>query len=110
LGVVSDAESRDGFVFGIVGHAHAHRLDNGLKLMEHAYIGNPVPGAVEARLAQSPARVAWAGDYADEEPDGTTIYSVADRSPLLNGAPATGAAAATTTAPRWNSSGHGRAT
>jgi hypothetical protein len=87
LGVVSEAGSRDEFATGIVGYAHAHRLDNGLKLMEHSYLGNAVPGAVEARLAQSPARVVWAGDYADEEPDGTTLYFIADQSPLLDGAP-----------------------
>jgi hypothetical protein len=40
---------------------------NGLKLMEHSYIGNNFVGFVEASLIMNPQRVVWAGDYADSE-------------------------------------------
>lgn len=45
----------------------------GLKLMEHSYIGNPVMNLVERLLQPGGAwfmtRVIWAGDYADGEAD-----------------------------------------
>lgn len=39
--------------------------DNGLKLMEHSYIGNSFVETVAMQLYKKPARVAWVGDYAD---------------------------------------------
>lgn len=48
-----------------------HEYDNGLKLMEHSYIGNDVMNAVESLLIPGGAwyktPVVWAGDYADAE-------------------------------------------
>lgn len=45
----------------------------GLKLMEHSYIGNPVLNAVESLLTPKGSwyktRIVWGGDYADGEPD-----------------------------------------
>jgi hypothetical protein len=38
---------------------------NGLKLMEHSYIGNNFVGAFESQITENPQRVVWAGDYAD---------------------------------------------
>jgi hypothetical protein len=52
---------------------YGHEYDNGLKLMEHSYIGNNFVGAVENLLMpknkwhKSP--IVWAGDYADPELD-----------------------------------------
>jgi hypothetical protein len=40
--------------------------DNGLKLMEHSYIGNTLVSAFEQLIQDNPQRVVWAGDYADE--------------------------------------------
>ncbi|WP_067474244.1 hypothetical protein [Nocardia amamiensis] len=37
------------------------------KLTEHSWLGNPFVEAVE-RALNTPARVVWAGDYADKEP------------------------------------------
>lgn len=45
----------------------AHDYDNGLKLMEHSYIGNHLCNAVERYLIDNPTRIVWAGDYADDE-------------------------------------------
>jgi hypothetical protein len=44
---------------------------NGLKLMEHSWIGNGFVGVVEDLVAEGGAwhgdRIVWAGDYADDE-------------------------------------------
>ena len=57
---------------------YSHLYDNGLKLMEHSYVGNGFVKAFEILLAlDGPQRVVWAGDYADPEP-GTedNLYSM----------------------------------
>ncbi len=55
-------------------------LGQGLKLMEHSYIGNPVTRAVEnlLRTDWKGTRLVWAGDYADEESGlAVNLYSIA---------------------------------
>jgi hypothetical protein len=61
-------------------YLYSHDFDNGLKLMEHSYIGNNFVGAVERLLSpEGPwhrCRLVWAGDYADEGeflPEGATM-------------------------------------
>lgn len=55
---------------------YSHRYDNGLKLMEHSYIGNDFVLAVEGLIAPGGAWhgdvVRWEGDYADE-PEGAPL-------------------------------------
>lgn len=46
---------------------YSHDFDNGLKLMEHSYIGNDFVNAALLLLEQSPLRVAWIGDYANDK-------------------------------------------
>jgi hypothetical protein len=50
---------------------YSHAYGNGLKLMEHSWIGNPFVGIVEDLVAEGGAwhgdRIVWAGDYADDE-------------------------------------------
>ncbi|WP_099045875.1 hypothetical protein [Mycolicibacterium grossiae] len=54
---------------------NAHVYGNGLKLMEHSYVGNGFVRAVETILRLDGAlRLVWAGDYADEEPAGTNLW------------------------------------
>ena len=57
--------------------------DGGAKLMEHAYIGEGVVEAVMQQIAENPARVVWAGDYADEEPGhgDKNLYGIASGKP-----------------------------
>lgn len=45
--------------------------DNGAKIMEHSYVGNKFVSAAMQVLANSkePVRVAWVGDYADDDLD-----------------------------------------
>ena len=54
-------------------HLYSHDYGNGLKLMEHSYIGNNFVNTVESLLAPGGEwyknRLVWAGDYADEETD-----------------------------------------
>lgn len=54
-------------------YVYSHDFDNGLKLMEHSYIGNDLMNAVEALLTPlgswHKCRLVWAGDYADGEGD-----------------------------------------
>lgn len=52
---------------------YSHNFGNGLKLMEHSYVGNDFVNVVAGFLKQ-PRRLVWAGDYADAEP-GRTIVS-----------------------------------
>uniref|UniRef100_A0A6C0DRH0 Uncharacterized protein n=1 Tax=viral metagenome TaxID=1070528 RepID=A0A6C0DRH0_9ZZZZ len=51
---------------------------NGQKLMEHSYIGNPYVAALEYLISSDGcfyrSRVVWAGDYADQEPNGTNLH------------------------------------
>jgi hypothetical protein len=44
---------------------YSHEFDNGLKLMEHSWIGNNFVAAFESIIKNNPCRVVWAGDYAD---------------------------------------------
>ena len=52
-------------------YVYSHEYDNGLKLMEHSWIGNGFVGIVEDLIAEGGAwhgdKIVWAGDYADEE-------------------------------------------
>lgn len=45
--------------------ALAHNFDNGLKLMEHSWVGNRFVNAVLYEMADKPVRLAWVGDYSD---------------------------------------------
>lgn len=52
-----------------------HVYGSGQKLMEHSYVGNGFVRAVETILRlDGGLRVVWAGDYADEEPDGRNLW------------------------------------
>lgn len=52
---------------------YSHDYGEGLKLMEHSWIGNDFVGVVERLIAKGGAwfgsRIVWAGDYADPEVD-----------------------------------------
>lgn len=54
----------------------SHSYENGLKLMEHSYVGNDFMGAVMTLLKKGNPwfknRIVWCGDYYDEE--GETPY------------------------------------
>lgn len=60
--------------------AYSHDYGNGLKLMEHSYIGNVFVARIEMELIATPTRIAWCGDYADPEEigphAGRTLYAV----------------------------------
>ena len=61
----------------LTAHDHDGGYDfNGIKLMEHSYIGNSLTAAVENLIKKGGAwyehRIVWAGDYADPEPDTIT--------------------------------------
>lgn len=48
----------------------ANQYDNGVKLMEHSWVGNSFVNAVLGAIENNSARVAWIGDYAvDGMPD-----------------------------------------
>jgi hypothetical protein len=50
---------------------YSHDFGQGLKLMEHSYIGNDLVRAVEGLIAKNGKwhgdKIVWAGDYADNE-------------------------------------------
>lgn len=55
----------------------AHIYGNGLKLMEHSYVGNELVRAVETFLRMDGGmRLVWAGDYADPESCGENLYQL----------------------------------
>ena len=62
----------------IVAWMNAHEYNNGLKLMEHSYIGNNFVSTFEFMLCPEgeyyKSRVVWAGDYADVEPDSENLH------------------------------------
>lgn len=45
---------------------YSHDYNNGLKLMEHSYIGNNFVDTVLKQLYNNPGRLAWVGDYAEK--------------------------------------------
>ena len=44
---------------------YSHDYNNGLKLMEHSYVGNRFVNAVLTAIRGNRARIAWIGDYSD---------------------------------------------
>ena len=46
---------------------YSHDFNNGLKLMEHSYIGNNFVSAVCDCISNEPKRVWWLGDYAETD-------------------------------------------
>lgn len=66
---------------------HPHEYDNGLKLMEHSYIGNAVVGAIENLLngKYKGSLLVWAGDYAGNEKDSEgNLYDLLYENTRLN--------------------------
>lgn len=54
--------------------ATAHDYDNGVKLMEHSWVGNDFVNAILGAIEDNPARVAWVGDYStDSIKDGCNL-------------------------------------
>lgn len=45
---------------------YSHNYDNGLKLMEHSYVGNNFVNAVVSQIVDNLERIAWMGDYAND--------------------------------------------
>lgn len=48
---------------------------SGLKLTEHSWMSNDFIGGVMDAIEYNPSRVAWIGDYADDELDFTDLYT-----------------------------------
>ena len=60
----------------IVKWFYSHSYGNGLKLMEHSWLGNKFVGAVESVLLKNPQIVVWAGDYAEPcNKGGANVYT-----------------------------------
>ena len=69
----------------VIAHLYSRDYDNGLKLMEHSYLKNPFVNTVERLFFPDgefyKAKLVWAGDYAEKEPDiEKTLYSLCDKS------------------------------
>ena len=45
--------------------AHSHDFNNGLKLMEHSYVGNSFVNVVANEIVDNPTQLYWLGDYAE---------------------------------------------
>jgi len=52
----------------------AYELDGGLKLMEHSWLYNNYVNSIAEMLYESPAQLAWVGDYADETEEEKAIH------------------------------------
>ena len=55
--------------YGVQATLYAHDYGNGLKLMEHSYLGNDFVNAVLTKIFHQPMRIAWIGDYSDDYPE-----------------------------------------
>ena len=51
--------------YGVQGYLYSWDYNNGLKLMEHSYMGNNFVNAVLRKIDHQPMRIAWMGDYAE---------------------------------------------
>lgn len=49
----------------VLSFLYSHAYSNGLKLMEHSWIGNNFVRAFESLIHKNPQIVVWAGDYAE---------------------------------------------
>lgn len=47
------------------------------KLMEHSWLLNHMTNAIAEKLYYTPSKIAWVGDYANEEGDDLTLYNYA---------------------------------
>lgn len=70
-------------------HLYSHDYDNGLKLMEHSWVGNYFVNTVMSLLKRSGAwynnRIVWAGDYADDEPKlNENLYGLQEKENRIN--------------------------
>ena len=67
-------------------HVYSHDYGNGLKLMEHSYIGNNFVNTVESLLTPKGKwyknRIVWAGDYVDEEDNGDNLWTQVGEDPI----------------------------
>ncbi len=48
---------------------YSHDYNNGLKLIEHSWIGNNFVNAFCSKILNNPMYVAWIGDYAEDSPN-----------------------------------------
>jgi hypothetical protein len=60
-----------------IGNRSWYSNSSGLKLMEHSWIENDFVNGVLEAIWDKPARVAWVGDYADDEYDFDGYYTKA---------------------------------
>ena len=80
LGHMQDNPEPDRSAFVIDTYVHPHDFNNGLKLMEHSYVGNEVLNRVEKEIAHKPTNVVWAGDYGHAEPgESGNLYELCNR-------------------------------
>jgi hypothetical protein len=71
----------------VKGHLYSHEFSNGLKLMEHSYIGNYFVEAAERLLAFGSwrgKRLVWAGDYGDLKLYDKCNYANNSKSEVVN--------------------------
>lgn len=54
---------------GKVESLYSHEFDNGLKLMEHSWIGNAFVNCIYSEILKNPKRIAWIGDYSNDFDD-----------------------------------------
>lgn len=64
--VLGDANGNNRSVFDLWMIVDGHKEFKGSKLMETAWMGEGYPDTIEHQLIQSPHRVLWVGDYAEE--------------------------------------------
>lgn len=55
--------------YGVQGTLYSWDYNEGLKLMEHSYLGTDFTNAVLRKIDHQPMRIAWMGDYADDYPE-----------------------------------------
>ena len=55
--------------YGVHGTLYSWDYKEGLKLMEHSYLGTDLTNAVLSKIDHRPMRIAWMGDYADDYPE-----------------------------------------
>lgn len=64
-------------------YLYSHDYNNGLKLMEHSYIGNNFVNTV-MNLIEKPEHLVWAGDYANNEELSSEYYQDKERNTLYS--------------------------
>lgn len=68
---------------GTINTLNPHKYENGMKLLEHSYVGNNFVNTVLTQIWHNPTCIAWIGDYSDSR-EGDPYESIFSKDVFMN--------------------------